>query len=70
MGHGAEAAGIWIKYCMSLPRHILQSSQISAVNAARVSGDYMLSKVNVGTLWQFPWYNAVTFAGPMENRLV
>jgi hypothetical protein len=46
MGHGASEAGVLIKYCMSLPRQVLQSTEIKSVNAARVSGDYMLSRDN------------------------
>ena len=44
MGYGAKENGIFIKYCMALPRHILSSSAIDSVNAARTSGDYRLSK--------------------------
>ena len=46
MGIGAKENNILIKYCMALPRHILASVGIEAVNAARVSGDYRLSKDN------------------------
>ena len=46
MASGAERNNIWIKYCMALPRHILTSVMTSSVNAARVSGDYRLSKDN------------------------
>ena len=46
MGYGAKENGIFIKYCMALPRHILSSSAIDSVNAARTSGDYRLSKDN------------------------
>ncbi len=46
MGKGAEDAGVWVKYCMSPSRHVLQSAQITSVNSARVSGDYLLSRVS------------------------
>ena len=40
MGQGASLNNVLIKYCMALPRQILASVQMEAVNAARVSGDY------------------------------
>ena len=46
MADGAAKNNIWIKYCMALPREILTSVMTSSVNAARVSGDYRLSKDN------------------------
>ena len=46
MGLAAEAFGIELIYCMALPREILQSVEIEAVKTARVSGDYILSKVS------------------------
>ena len=46
MGSGATRNNIDIKLCMSLPRQVLASAQIESVNAARVSGDYRLSKDN------------------------
>ena len=46
MGQGANINNINIKYCMALPREILSSVQIESVNAARVSGDYRLSRDN------------------------
>ena len=46
MSEGASQNNIFIKYCMSLPRELLTSVQTEAVNAARVSGDYRLSRDN------------------------
>ena len=46
MGQGASVNNVLIKYCMSLPRQILSSVQVESVNAARVSGDYRLSRDN------------------------
>ncbi|BFZ04181.1 hypothetical protein BsWGS_07220 [Bradybaena similaris] len=41
MGDGASKFGpIYIQYCMSYGRHILQALEIPAVTQARVSGDY------------------------------
>ena len=40
MGEAAEKMGINIQYCMSFPRHLLQSLEIPRVTQARVSGDY------------------------------
>ena len=31
MGAGAEEAGVTLQYCMSLPRHVLQSSEVASV---------------------------------------
>ena len=36
MGAGAELDGITVQYCMSLPREILQSSEVENVRRARV----------------------------------
>lgn len=40
MGNACEKEGINIQYCMSWPRHILQSLEIPAVTQARASDDY------------------------------
>jgi hypothetical protein len=40
MGEAAEKVGIYIQYCMSLPRHILTALEIPHVTHARVSTDY------------------------------
>lgn len=40
MGAAADQIGMNIQYCMSLPRHILQSLQIPRVTHARASDDY------------------------------
>ncbi|XP_071115649.1 uncharacterized protein [Haliotis cracherodii] len=39
MGNGAAKNGLTIQYCMSLPRHALQSLEIPVVTQARVSHD-------------------------------
>ena len=39
MGAGAELDGITVQYCMSLPREILQSSEVESVRRARVRYD-------------------------------
>ena len=46
MGSGAEQHNVTLQYCMSLPRHVLQSSQIPSVRRLRTSGDYILSQDN------------------------
>ena len=46
MGRAASVSDIEVIYCMALPREILQSAEIEAVTTARVSGDYILSKVS------------------------
>eukprot|EP01060_Flectonema_neradi_P022739 TRINITY_DN3096_c3_g1_i1.p1 TRINITY_DN3096_c3_g1~~TRINITY_DN3096_c3_g1_i1.p1 ORF type:complete len:744 (+),score=133.13 TRINITY_DN3096_c3_g1_i1:75-2306(+) len=40
MGRGAARHGITIQYCMSWPRHCMQSIEIQQVTQARASGDY------------------------------
>ena len=40
MGSAAEERGMSIQYCMPLPRHFLQSTEIPSVTQIRVSGDY------------------------------
>jgi hypothetical protein len=40
MGHGAEASGATVQYCMSYARHLLQSVDIAAVSQFRASDDY------------------------------
>ncbi|XP_071111597.1 uncharacterized protein [Haliotis cracherodii] len=40
MGKGARKHGVTIQYCMSNPRHAMQSLEIPVVTQARVSGDY------------------------------
>ncbi|XP_046547192.1 uncharacterized protein LOC124257216 [Haliotis rubra] len=40
MGRGARNHDITIQYCMSNPRHAMQSLEIPVVTQARVSGDY------------------------------
>ena len=46
MGAGATENNVTLQYCMSLPRHVLQSAGIEAVGRLRTSGDYILSKDN------------------------
>jgi hypothetical protein len=41
MGHAAKRHSIPIQYCMSWPRHILQSLQVDAVTQARASDDVL-----------------------------
>ncbi|XP_064616666.1 uncharacterized protein LOC135480695 [Liolophura sinensis] len=50
MGEGAAKNDLTIQYCMSNPRHILQSLEISVVTQARVSTDYHpgLTNWNIG----------------------
>ncbi|XP_041369520.1 uncharacterized protein LOC121383515 [Gigantopelta aegis] len=40
MGRAARNNGLTIQYCMSLPRHAMQSIEVPVVTQARVSGDY------------------------------
>jgi hypothetical protein len=40
MGQAAKANGVPMQWCMSYPRHILQSLQVDYVTQARVSNDY------------------------------
>ncbi|CAL1533037.1 unnamed protein product [Lymnaea stagnalis] len=44
MGKAAEKYGMKIQYCMSLPRHALQSLELPAVTQARASDDYHLGE--------------------------
>lgn len=51
MGTAAQRNGLNIQYCMSWPRHILQSVEIPAVTQARASGDYhagLTTQWNIG----------------------
>ena len=43
MDAAAGAEGVTIQYCMSLPRHILQSASFARVSHARASHDYGVS---------------------------
>jgi hypothetical protein len=49
MGTACENKGINIQYCMSWPRHILQSLEIPAVTQARASDDY---QQNINEQWK------------------
>ena len=40
MNNGAAASGLHIQYCLSYPRHLLQSVELPAVVQARSSRDY------------------------------
>ena len=40
MGNAAKRHNILIQYCMSWPRHIMQSLEVDVVTQARASGDY------------------------------
>ena len=46
MGAGALQHNVTLQYCMSLPRHALQSVEVASVGRIRTSGDYILSKVS------------------------
>ena len=46
MGRGAAKHGITIQYCMSWPRHIMQSVEIQQVTQARASEDYQPGEDN------------------------
>ena len=46
MGAGAADNNVILQYCMSLPRHVLQSAGIDAVGRLRTNGDYIFSKDN------------------------
>lgn len=55
MGEAAERTGLFLQYCMALPRHILASLEIPSVSQARASIDYMLSpeqyKIGISSLF-------------------
>merc|ERR1712046_238739 len=55
MGSAAAKHNLSIQYCMSHPKHILQSVEINAVTQARASGDYG------GSTWK-QWNCGVTSA--------
>jgi len=58
MGAGAKKNGLTIQYCMSYPRHILQSVEIPAVTQARASDDYGGGRDQwkpLGTTSMFAW---------------
>jgi hypothetical protein len=44
MAAAAEATNVTVQYCMSLPRHILQSASFPRVTQARASHDYGQSR--------------------------
>ena len=41
IGEACQVHGLTIQLCMSYPRHILQSLELSSVTQARISADYM-----------------------------
>jgi hypothetical protein len=41
MGNGAEFCNVNIQYCMTYPRHALQSIEIERVTQIRASDDYL-----------------------------
>ena len=52
MGYAANLFNINIQYCMSLPRHGLQSLEINRVTQARVSDDYYVHVVKKLPQWK------------------
>ncbi|XP_046547851.1 uncharacterized protein LOC124257766 [Haliotis rubra] len=57
MGNGAAKNGLTIQYCMSYPRHMLQSLEIPVVTQARVSHDNRPGTDNwkIGVTSLFAW---------------
>jgi hypothetical protein len=59
MGVGAQAAGSTIQYCMSFPRHTLQSVEIPPVTQVRASDDHVPSGTSmqwrIGFSSMFSW---------------
>ena len=51
MGDAAMELDIRIQYCMSWPRHVLQSVEIPAVTQVRASRDYMPGKSDHNNQW-------------------
>lgn len=51
MAAAAEAENVTIQYCMSLPRHILQSASFPRVTQARASHDYGQSRADDTEQW-------------------
>eukprot|EP00656_Telonema_subtile_P016604 TRINITY_DN18788_c0_g1_i1.p1 TRINITY_DN18788_c0_g1~~TRINITY_DN18788_c0_g1_i1.p1 ORF type:complete len:827 (-),score=144.59 TRINITY_DN18788_c0_g1_i1:62-2542(-) len=51
MSAAAEAENVTIQYCMSLPRHILQSASFPSVTHARASHDYGQSRGDGTEQW-------------------
>ncbi|CAF1685380.1 unnamed protein product, partial [Adineta ricciae] len=52
MGYAADLFNINLQYCMSLPRHALQSLEIQRVTQARVSDDYYIHIVHRIPQWK------------------
>ena len=52
MGKGAALANVTVQYCMTLPREVLQSSEIAAVKRLRSPSN---------TKYQYFWLNFLTF---------
>ena len=46
MGDAAQSLGLTIQYCMSYPRHALQSLEVPVVTQIRVSSDYQPGNTN------------------------
>ncbi len=46
MGHAAQNAGLNVQYCMSWPRHVLQTLEVDAVSQVRASDDYQPNNDN------------------------
>ncbi|XP_067661072.1 uncharacterized protein [Haliotis asinina] len=57
MGNGAAKNELTIQYCMSYPRHMLQSLEIPVVTQARASNDYQPDTTNwkIGVTSLFAW---------------
>ena len=51
MAAAAESSNVTIQYCMSLPRHILQSASFPRVTQARASHDYGQSRSDDTEQW-------------------
>ncbi|XP_046547847.1 uncharacterized protein LOC124257764 isoform X1 [Haliotis rubra] len=62
MGNGAAKNGLTIQYCMSYPRHMLQSLEIPVVTQSRASFDYHPGSTNwrIGVSSLFAWAIGVT----------
>jgi hypothetical protein len=60
MNAGAQAAGVYIQYCMPYPRHALQSVELSQVTQIRASGDHYPPQY--GTQWQIGYSSMLAAA--------
>jgi hypothetical protein len=62
MNAGAAASGLYIQYCMSFPRHILQSVEASQVTQSRASDDHVPGMNYYNDQWRIGFSSLFTWS--------